>query len=277
MMARRQGSRGRWRGARWAAVAACCLALTATAPSARALETCRAAASVAERDHALPPGLLFAIGRVESGRLATGAGQPEPWPWTVNANEQGLFFPSKAAALTWVREAQARGTDSIDVGCFQINLHYHPAAFATLEEALDPARNADYAARFLVALHAQLGDWGAATGAYHSETPALAAPYRRQVADALGVAPPPSPLPPPPDPTIAALRSAWGATLPANPARKPAAAPLPGQAAALTPAMRAHLPAAPDPAMRAHLPTRPVGADTRLAAADLRATIWERP
>ncbi len=38
-----------------------------------------------------------------------------------------------------------RGVQSIDVGCFQINMYYHPGAFATLEQAFDPRANAAYA------------------------------------------------------------------------------------------------------------------------------------
>jgi soluble lytic murein transglycosylase-like protein len=58
---------------------------------------------------------------------------------------------------------------------------YHPRAFASLEEAFDPRRNALYAARYLNALYGTYKDWVQAAGAYHSETPSLAEPYRQQV------------------------------------------------------------------------------------------------
>ena len=51
-----------------------------------------------------------------------------------------------------VRAMQANGVRSIDVGCGQINLMYHPDAFPNLELAFDPQANAAYAARFLKAL-----------------------------------------------------------------------------------------------------------------------------
>ncbi len=67
-------------------------------------------------------------------------------------------------AVAAVRAMQARGIQSIDVGCGQINLMHHPDAFASLEQAFDPQANAVYAARFLKELFAQTGDWNKAAG-----------------------------------------------------------------------------------------------------------------
>jgi hypothetical protein len=63
----------------------------------------------------------------------------------------------------------------------QINLQNHPAAFASLDEAFDPAANTAYAARFLRALYVQTGSWPAAAAAYHSQTPGIGEPYRDRV------------------------------------------------------------------------------------------------
>ena len=68
-----------------------------------------------------------------------------PWPWTINAEGQGLFYDTKAQAVAAVRALQARGVRSIDVGCMQVNLMHHPDAFPTLEQAFDPQTNAAYA------------------------------------------------------------------------------------------------------------------------------------
>jgi hypothetical protein len=70
---------------------------------------------------------------------------------------------------------------SIDVGCMQVNLRHHPNAFASLEEAFDPAANARYAARFLTELHATRNDWLRAAAHYHSHTPQFADAYRARV------------------------------------------------------------------------------------------------
>ncbi len=86
-----------------------------------------------------------------------------------------------AEAIDFVVTRQRSGTQSIDVGCFQINLRYHPGAFPTLQDAFDPLANARYAARFLKSLQAQTGSWDAAVGRYHSATNSLAAPYAAAV------------------------------------------------------------------------------------------------
>ncbi|MFN6252231.1 MAG: lytic transglycosylase domain-containing protein [Acetobacteraceae bacterium] len=142
---------------------------------------CRAAIAEAERSANLPHGLLQAIGRVESGRRDPETGQFAPWPWTINAEGEGKFFPTREAAIAHVRQLQARGVRIIDVGCMQVNLHHHPNAFASLEQAFDPLINARYAARFLTELNGGRADWRQAAGHYHSQTPERAGPYREKV------------------------------------------------------------------------------------------------
>jgi prepilin-type processing-associated H-X9-DG protein len=67
---------------------------------------------------------------------------------------------------------------SIDVGCMQVNLMYHPRACRTLAQAFDPRANALYAGQFLNALYADGHDWSRAIALYHSDTPALGEAYR---------------------------------------------------------------------------------------------------
>ncbi len=143
---------------------------------------CRAAIALIEPDSHLPVGLLNAIGTVESGRFDPRTGITAAWPWAIDVAGAGALFDAPASAIAAVRSAQAAGIQSIDVGCMQINLFYHPHAFASLEEAFDPVANVRYAAGFLAALHAQTGDWGAAVAAYHSATPELGVPYAQRVA-----------------------------------------------------------------------------------------------
>jgi hypothetical protein len=145
---------------------------------------CRAAVAVVEREAGTPPGLLAAIARVESGKRDAATGAVNPWPWTINAEGRGSLFPTKAAAIAAVRELQAQGVRSIDIGCMQVNLHHHPNAFPSLEVAFDPLANARYGAKFLGELQSTRNDWMAAAGAYHSQTPERAAGYRGLVAQA---------------------------------------------------------------------------------------------
>ncbi len=139
----------------------------------------------AERAHGLPTHLLSAISQVESGRWHAASGAILAWPWTVTAGGKGRFLSSKKAAIAEVERLRARGVRNIDVGCMQVNLHYQPEAFASLEEAFDPRRNVAYATRFLVELKAQWGSWTRAVGNYHSNTPALSGRYRVKVFRAL--------------------------------------------------------------------------------------------
>jgi Transglycosylase SLT domain len=174
--------RYRW----WAAVAGLAMAITGIVQPALAGEdgdatACQRGGLDAERKADLPPGLLHAIGLVESGRLDPATGQMVAWPWTTNANGAGRLFESQSEALAETRALQRRGVTSIDVGCFQINLLQHPGAFASLEEAFDPSANAAYAARFLLSLRARTGSWENAIAAYHSATPELGHPYRDSV------------------------------------------------------------------------------------------------
>jgi len=158
------------------------LGLAAALPAmADPAHLCRAAIAVAEREFAIPPGLLQAIGRVESGRRHPATGRFAPWPWTINAEGRGMYFPSREAAVAEVRQLQAGGMRSIDIGCMQVNLRHHPDAFASLEQAFDPLANARYAARFLTELHATRQDWARAAAHYHSQTPERAEPYRARV------------------------------------------------------------------------------------------------
>lgn len=148
------------------------VALTGSDPAA----LCEAAALGAAARHDVPVPVLLAVAHVETGRAGPD-GRVRPWPWAVNTGGQGHWPQTRAAALGLARAAHARGQDSFDLGCFQINHRWHGARFASLDAMLDPQQNADYAARLLVRLRARHGTWRAAVGAYHSATPALAARY----------------------------------------------------------------------------------------------------
>ena len=142
---------------------------------------CRQAIRAAEQAAAIPSQLMAAIGRIESGRRDA-SGVVHPWPWSINVEGTDHIYETKAEVIAAVRGFQARGIKSIDVGCMQVNLMYHPKAFASLDQAFDPAANAAYAARYLRELFVQTGSWPKATAAYHSATPELGTPYQQKVA-----------------------------------------------------------------------------------------------
>lgn len=149
---------------------------------AAAWSLCRGAIAAAEPGSGLPPGLLGSIALVESGRGDPRSGRVAPWPWTYNAEGEGRFLPSRAAAVAEVSALLARGTRSVDVGCMQVNLAHHPNAFASLDHAFDPERNVRYAIRFLLDLRARTGNWAQAIAQYHTGEVVRGLAYHRRVA-----------------------------------------------------------------------------------------------
>ena len=147
------------------------LALTKARPDS----VCDLAARRAAQSEGVPLNVLRAIARVETGR--TRNNRLEPWPWTINLEGKGYWFASEAEAKSYVFDIFKSGARSFDIGCFQINYRWHGKAFRSIDAMFDPDENATYAARFLKQLHAELGSWDRAAGAYHSRTPALATAY----------------------------------------------------------------------------------------------------
>ena len=167
-------------GGRCTAVA---LAIGLAALPARAglPDVCGALASMHERAEGIPPGLVGAVALAESGRWLAADRRSQAWPWTVTAGADSFYFGSKREALGKVRELRAAGRSNIDVGCMQINLGYHGDAFGSLEEALEPASNVAYGARFLKRLRLQTRSWARATARYHSSDPDRGKAYRDKV------------------------------------------------------------------------------------------------
>ena len=142
---------------------------------------CRDMVADAERRHRIPGQMLTAITIAESGRWMADRKVFIAWPWTVYAEGKGRYFETKAAAVAAVQTLLKAGGRNIDVGCMQVNLHYHPDAFANLDMALEPAANIEYAAKLLRKLYEQRKSWYQAVALYHSATKTLNQPYRRKV------------------------------------------------------------------------------------------------
>lgn len=141
---------------------------------------CRTHAAFFEKANKIPTGLLQAISKIESGRKDE-KGRIFSWPWTINAEGKGYFFPTKEKAIEAVLALKKKGVRLIDVGCAQINLYHHPKAFKTLEDAFDPETNLKYAAHFLLNLQKEHGSWHKAVAHYHSANPFFHIPYRTAV------------------------------------------------------------------------------------------------
>jgi hypothetical protein len=154
-------------------------------PSFSVNAECRQAIGAAERAYGIPSHLLAAIARVESGRRDQASGTFNPWPWTINMDGLGSFYDNKPQAVATAMSMRPHVTRSIDIGCMQISLTNHPDAFTSMDQAFDPAANADYGARFLTQLFAKTNSWPRAVELYHSATPDIGQEYGRRVYAAL--------------------------------------------------------------------------------------------
>lgn len=121
----------------------------------------RELAQASER-YGVPLGVLYAVGLTETGRKGS------LHPYALNIAGKTVFSESPEAALATFRKSRKKGIRLIDLGCMQINHYYHGSEFASVEEMLQPARNVDYAAKFLVRLREQEGSWTMAVARYHA-------------------------------------------------------------------------------------------------------------
>ncbi|WP_243429646.1 transglycosylase SLT domain-containing protein [Acetobacter sacchari] len=123
---------------------------------------CGEAADIVERSLDIPQGLLRAIATVES----------DGDPLAVNVNGRALRFPNEAMASEAARVMSAPSAlgarPKVDIGCFQIDLAWHPDAFANVRAGFDPVINGIAAGLFLRRLHALTGDWREAVARYHA-------------------------------------------------------------------------------------------------------------
>lgn len=147
----------------------------------RAFAVCERATARWERITNVPDKLLRAISLAESGRWSKSQKRVRAWPWTVTSGGPGSYFATKAEAMAEVRRLQRAGVENIDVGCMQVNLHFHGHNFNNALEAMDPDINVAYAAEFLTLLRSDSESWAEAAGYYHSKTPARTRYYRGKV------------------------------------------------------------------------------------------------
>jgi hypothetical protein len=142
---------------------------------------CMRAVDRAEQKYNIPGQILRAISLAESGRYDRLRKASFAWPWTVTSGNNSHYLPTREAAIAKVKEMRAQNIRNIDVGCMQVNLAYHPGAFANLAEAFNPETNVAYAATHLKKLYIAHHSWTLAVGYYHSATRRLNRSYRRKV------------------------------------------------------------------------------------------------
>ena len=146
-----------------------------------ASEICALTVARMEEKYQIKNHLLETIASVESGVWNHQKEAFVSWPWSINVKGKGYRYDSKEEAVAAVKEFQSKGIESIDVGCMQISLKFHGAAFENVESALDPETNVEYSARFLSNLYQKKGDWQKAAMEYHSKVPARGNIYKSRL------------------------------------------------------------------------------------------------
>lgn len=144
------------------AAAAAFISSATVSPSQAAGNPCEPEILRAADRYGVPVGILYAVGLTETGNK--GSLQPN----AMNIEGKAVFPKTAHDALVLFRKARSQGATLIDLGCMQINHHYHAEHFSSVEEMLDPRHNVDYAARFLARLHAQHDTWSMAVARYHA-------------------------------------------------------------------------------------------------------------
>lgn len=129
---------------------------------AEELTICEREMRAAADEFRIPLGVLYAVGMTESG------GKKGLQPLAMNIAGKPYVASSLADALSRFEKEQARGVKLIDLGCMQINHHYHGGRFASVAEMFDPHKNVQYAARFLNELRARHDTWTMAVARYHA-------------------------------------------------------------------------------------------------------------
>jgi soluble lytic murein transglycosylase-like protein len=110
----------------------------------------------------VPLGVLYAVGMTETGKGG------KLHPFALNIEGKSVIATSKRDALRTFHEASKRGKKLIDLGCMQVNHHYHGRNFKSVEAMLDPETNIAYSALFLRRLYDSYGSWTVAVARYHA-------------------------------------------------------------------------------------------------------------
>lgn len=130
----------------------------------------------------VPPGLLYAVALTESGQSVLSGGEFRPWPWALNIDGQGHFYPTRQHAWEALQVALTRYQTSVDIGLMQISWRYHQRSLGSTWQALDPYHNLQVAAAILRACFAQHSAWLPSAGCYHAPHDAERAQrYRERV------------------------------------------------------------------------------------------------
>jgi soluble lytic murein transglycosylase-like protein len=112
--------------------------------------------------YGIPLGVLYAVGLTETGRRGA------LYPYALGAEGQTVFAKNMEDAIADFEAMRRRGVRLIDLGCMQINYYFHGDKFESVQAMFNPAKNVDYAARFLKELKQREGSWTMAVARYNA-------------------------------------------------------------------------------------------------------------
>lgn len=144
-----------------AATVLACLGMS-TSDASASNGACEQEIQAAAAKYGVPEGILYSVGLTETGRKGS------LHPFALNVEGKVLYPRNEGEAMKAFRQAEAKGARLIDLGCMQINHHYHGEHFASAEAMLEPRLNVEYAARFLKNLHDRHETWTMAVARYHA-------------------------------------------------------------------------------------------------------------
>jgi len=116
----------------------------------------------AAEKYKVPVGMLYSVGLTETGRRGS------LQPYAMNVEGKAVFSETAGEALQKFERYRQSGKKLIDMGCMQINHHYHRKEFSSLSAMMDPRQNVEYAAKFLRNLKGQHETWTMAVARYHA-------------------------------------------------------------------------------------------------------------
>jgi len=130
--------------------------------AAAAENVCEGEMIRASQESGVPVAVLYAVALTETGQRGG------LHAYAMNIGGRPSFNSGLPEALATFDAARRHGVKLIDIGCMQINHHYHGQKFSSVKEMFDPRKNVDYAARFLKDLRSSQGSWTAAVARYHA-------------------------------------------------------------------------------------------------------------
>ena len=139
------------------------LALASSISDATAASgACEQEIQAAAAKYGVPEGILYSVGLTETGRKGS------LYAYAMNVEGKAYYPASPQEALAVFETARREGRKLIDLGCMQINHHFHGENFRSAAEMFEPRRNVEYAAKFLHNLHQRHETWTMAVARYHA-------------------------------------------------------------------------------------------------------------